>query len=78
MQYVTNRNQFKYHRSIMYRIDPGDAQINTFYGIDEGSIFNFDKHLLKRELFCKLFEDNQSFISVAESNKFSPREKYFY
>ena len=37
--------------------------------------FIFDIHLQKPEVFCKLFQGNQNFISVAESNKFSPRTK---
>ena len=39
VQYVTIRKRFKYHRSGIYCIDQGDARSNTFYGIDEGSIF---------------------------------------
>ena len=35
--------------------------------------FILDVHLPKLEVFCKWFEDNQSFIYVVESNKFSPR-----
>ena len=37
--------------------------------------FIFDIHLPKTEVSCKLFEYNQGFIAVAESNKFSPRKK---
>ena len=33
-------------------------------------------HLPKLEVYCKLFEDNQSCIYVAESNKFSLRTKH--
>ena len=32
--------------------------------------FGFDIHLPNPELFCKVFEDKKSCISVAESNKF--------
>ena len=35
----------------------------------------FDIYLPNPEAFCKLFEDNQSFISVVESNKFLPKTK---
>ena len=35
----------------------------------------FDGHLPNPEVFCKWFKDNKSCISVAESNKFSPRTK---
>ena len=38
--------------------------------------FIFNNHLTKSELFLKVFKDNQSFISVAESNKVSPRTKH--
>ena len=48
----------------------------------------FDINIPKTEFFCKLFEDDQSCIDVAESTKFSPRKqisllsiivsKYFY
>ena len=35
--------------------------------------FIFDIHISKQELFWKISEDNQSFIAVAESDKFLPR-----
>ena len=38
--------------------------------------FIFDIHLPNPEVFCKVFEDNQSYIAVAESNIFSPITKY--
>ena len=38
--------------------------------------FIFDIHLPKSEVFCKVFEDSQSCISVVESKTFSPRTKY--
>ena len=38
--------------------------------------FIFDIHLPNPELFCKVFEDNQSCIAVVESNNFSPRTKH--
>ena len=37
--------------------------------------FIFDINLPKSEVFCKLFKDNQSWIVVAESNRFSLRKK---
>ena len=37
--------------------------------------FIFDIHLPNPELFCIVFEDNQSFISGAKSNKLLPRTK---
>ena len=37
--------------------------------------FIFDIHLPKPEVFCKLFEDTQVYISVSDSNIFSPRTK---
>ena len=36
--------------------------------------FVFDINLPKPEVLCKVFEDNQSCISVSKSNKFSPRK----
>ena len=41
---------------------------------EESFIFNI--HIPKPEVFCKVFEDNQIFIAVAESNKFSSRKKH--
>ena len=38
--------------------------------------FIFDIHIPNLEVFCKLLEDNQSCIAVAESNKFSPITKH--
>ena len=37
--------------------------------------FIFYIHLTKEEVFCTVFEDNQSCIAVAESNKLPPRTK---
>ena len=37
--------------------------------------FIFDIHLPNPEVFCKLFEDNQSCISMAESIFFPPVTK---
>ena len=37
--------------------------------------FVFDIHLPNLEFFCKVFEENQGFIFVAESKRFSPRTK---
>mmetsp|Transcript_28921 Transcript_28921/g.42007 ORF Transcript_28921/g.42007 Transcript_28921/m.42007 type:complete len:105 (+) Transcript_28921:194-508(+) len=36
----------------------------------------FDLHLPKPEVHCKVFEDNQSCIAIANSYKFSPRAKH--
>ena len=38
--------------------------------------FIFYLHLPKPEVFCKVFKDNQSYISVAEFNKISPITKH--
>ena len=38
--------------------------------------FILDIHLPNPELFCEVFEYNQSCTAVAESNKFSPRTKH--
>eukprot|EP00957_Ditylum_brightwellii_P203995 15337136-Ditylum_brightwellii.AAC.1 len=36
----------------------------------------FDLYMPKPEVHCKVFEDNQSCISIAKSYKFSPRTKH--
>ena len=36
----------------------------------------FPLHLPEPKMHCKVFEDNNSCISIAESNKFSPRTKH--
>ena len=36
----------------------------------------FDIHIPKPELFCKVLVENESCITVAEPNKFSPRTKH--
>ena len=36
----------------------------------------FDIHIPKPEVFCNVFEDNQNFISVVESNHFYPEPKH--
>ena len=38
--------------------------------------FILDIHLTNLEVFSKVFKDNQSFIVVVESTKFSPRTKH--
>ena len=38
--------------------------------------FIFDVHIPKPEVFCKFFEDHQICISMAESNKLSPKTKH--
>ena len=76
LQYISNRNHIKYSRSGIYCIDPRDAQRKTFYVINEGSIFIFDIHPTNPEVFCKVFEDNQSCISIEESNKLTPGIKH--
>ena len=48
----------------------------TFMDLMKEVSFIFDIHLPKPEVFCKLFEDNQSCIFVAESNRFSPRKRH--
>ena len=47
-------------------------QRNTIYVADERNIIR----LPNPEVLCKVFEDNQGCISVAEPNKFSPRTKH--
>ena len=38
--------------------------------------FIFHINIIKTEVFCKVFKDNQIFIDVVDSNKLSPRRKY--
>ena len=38
--------------------------------------FIFDIHITNPVVFCKVFEDNQSRIYVAESKRLSPRTKH--
>ena len=38
--------------------------------------FIFDIHIPKPEVFCKVYKDKQSYIAVAESNKFSTGAKH--
>ena len=40
--------------------------------------FIFEIYLPKPEVFCKLFEDSQSCIAIAESTKFSQRKKHIF
>ena len=42
----------------------------------KGILLIFNIHLTKPEVFCKLFEDNQSYNAVTESNCFSPITKH--
>ena len=51
-------------------------EVITFMEFMKEVYFIFDIHLPRPEVFCKLFEKNQSCIAVAESNKLSPRKKY--
>ena len=53
----------------MYKVMPYMALMKEVY-------FIFDVYIPNPEVFCKLFEDNQGCISVAEFNKFSPRTKH--
>ena len=47
----------------------------TFMALMGEVSFIFDINLPRAEAFCEVYEDNQSCISVAESNKFSRRTK---
>ena len=40
--------------------------------------FIFNIHLTNTEAFCKVFEDDQSCIAVANSNKLLPRTIYIH
>ena len=50
-------------------------KVITFMAFMKEVYFIFDIHLPNPEVFCKVFQDNQSFIDVADSNKFSLRTK---
>ena len=50
-------------------------KVITFMALMKEVYFIFDIHIPKPEVFSKVFKDNQSYISVAESNKFSTRTK---
>ena len=39
VQEVSNRNNFNYHKSVIYDIEQGDAWSNTFYGVDKVIIY---------------------------------------
>ena len=45
-------------------------------GLMKAVSFIFNIHIPKTEVFCIVFEENLNCISVAESNKFSPRTKH--
>ena len=52
------------------------CNVIPFMVIMKKTSFVFDIHLPNPEFFCKVFEDNQSCIAVAESNKPSPIIKH--
>ena len=52
------------------------CEVIHFMALMKELYFIFDIHLQKPEVFCKIVHDNQICISVAESNKFSPRTKH--
>ena len=43
------------------------SEVITFLALMKEVYFIFDIHLPKPEVFCKLFKDNQSYISIGES-----------
>ena len=51
-------------------------EVITFIALMKEVYFIFDINLTKPEVFCKLFEYNQSCIYFAESNKLSPIKKH--
>ena len=51
-------------------------EVIPFMALIKEASFIFDIHLPKPEVFCKVFEENQSFISIVESNIFSPKTKH--
>ena len=50
--------------------------VKPFVALMKELSFIFDIHLPKPEVFCNVFEYNQSFFAVAESNKHSPGTKH--
>ena len=52
------------------------CKVIHFISLMKEVYFIFDMHLPKIELFCKVFEDNQSFIAFAWYKKLSPRAKH--
>ena len=51
-------------------------EVITFMASMKEVYFIFDIHLPNREVFCKLFEENKSRISIVESKKLPPRKKH--
>ena len=51
------------------------GKVVTFMSLMKEVYFILDVNLPKTEFFCKVFEYNQIYIAVTESNKFSPRTK---
>ena len=52
------------------------TNVIPFMALKKEVSFILDIHPPNSEVFCKVFGDNQSCISVAESNNFRPRTKY--
>ena len=52
------------------------SNIIPFIFLMKEKSFIFDIHIPNPEVFCKLFEDNQSYIAVAKLNKFPPIKKH--
>ena len=51
-------------------------EIVNFMGLMKEGSFILDIHIPKPKVFCKIYKYKQICITVAESNKFSPRKKY--
>ena len=51
-------------------------EVIPFMSLMKELSFIFYIHLPKSKVFCKVLEDNRSFISAAESKTFSPRTKH--
>ena len=52
------------------------CKVIPFMELVNGEYFIFDVNLPKPKVFCKVFGDNQIFISVSESSRLSPIEKH--
>ena len=60
----------------MHSVESIDAQRHKIYVYDEINIVYFDVHILKPEVFRKVFKDNLSCIFVTQPNRFLPHKKH--
>ena len=53
-------------------------KVLNFVALMKELLFIFDVHLQNKEVFCKVFKDNQICITVEKYNKLSSRTKHIY